>query len=210
MRDTLFNGKLDIFTLNINRGRDHGLDSYVNYRWAGWKWFLLPYNYFIWMSWDVHLLAYVNIKSSGLARHRVESVSATLCYPPCLTLGIPWLVLRILWHALGIPSVVLSILRLKPSQHFYGISPMDDLSTHAALKVISESVLWAFLYFRKHYGLSVPTSFDDLSATHPADAVEALRSIYSDVRDVELYPGGKNLSPVFLGSCPLTELRLSA
>lgn len=75
MRDQLFDDKLDIVSLNINRGRDHGLDSYVNYRAA--------------------------------------------------------------------------------------------------------------------YGLSVPNTFADLAQTHPVEARLALEAAYDDVRDVELYPGGK-------------------
>ena len=44
---------------------------------------------------------------------------------------------------------------------------------------------------RRHYGLSVPLSWADLSQTHPAEVVEALQKVYTQVTDIELYPGGE-------------------
>ena len=48
-----------------------------------------------------------------------------------------------------------------------------------------------FYICRRHYGLSVPLSWADLSQTHPAEVVEALQKVYTQVTDIELYPGGE-------------------
>lgn len=47
------------------------------------------------------------------------------------------------------------------------------------------------LALRRHYGLSVPLSWEDLSTTHVADAIPKLRQAYTTVNDIELYIGGR-------------------
>jgi len=47
-----------------------------------------------------------------------------------------------------------------------------------------------FLLYRKHYHLSVPQSWEDLEKTHPKVVVDQLKTVYTSVKDIELYIAG--------------------
>ena len=47
------------------------------------------------------------------------------------------------------------------------------------------------IHCRRHYGLSVARTFNDLFATHSHDVVNGLKEAYTSVEDIELYIGGK-------------------
>ncbi|XP_067941328.1 chorion peroxidase-like isoform X2 [Watersipora subatra] len=53
-----------------------------------------------------------------------------------------------------------------------------------------------YVAYRRHYGLSIPRTFEDLKDTHPEEVVEALRKVYTTVTDVELYIGGITEKPL--------------
>ena len=49
----------------------------------------------------------------------------------------------------------------------------------------------SYVNYRQAYGLSVPSSWDDMLQTHPSVVVEQLKNVYDDVGDIELFIGGE-------------------
>ena len=48
----------------------------------------------------------------------------------------------------------------------------------------------SFVNFRKFCGLGLAKTFDDLKTTMPISSIQKLKSVYSNVADVDLWVGG--------------------
>jgi len=67
-------------------------------------------------------------------------------------------------------------------------------SYHQIARVCSDAVgiynVFLFLLNRKYYRLSVPQSWKDLEKTHSKEVVNQLKTVYTSVKDIELYIAG--------------------
>jgi len=51
----------------------------------------------------------------------------------------------------------------------------------------------SYVRLRKALGMTVPATFDELANTHQTSVIDSLKTIYSDVRDVDAFVGGSVL-----------------